>query len=70
MNREEEEKITVCRCSDVTLKEIREDYEKKYIISSLKKHDGNISATAKELDIERTNLHRKIKQYKINVDKL
>jgi two-component system nitrogen regulation response regulator NtrX len=53
-----------------TLKEIRESSEKKYIIASLKKHGGNITATAKELDIERTNLHRKIKQYKINVEKL
>jgi two-component system nitrogen regulation response regulator NtrX len=44
-----------------TLKEIRESSEKKYIIASLKKHGGNITATAKELDIARTNLPRKIK---------
>lgn len=53
-----------------SLKDTREAFEKKYIIASLKKHGGNISVTAKELDIERTNLHRKIKQYNINVDKL
>lgn len=53
-----------------SLKDNREAFEKEYIIASLKKNDGNISAAAKELEIERTNLHRKIKQYNINVEKL
>jgi two-component system nitrogen regulation response regulator NtrX len=53
-----------------SLKETREAFEKDYIIAALKKNEGNVSLTAKELDIERTNLHRKIKQYNINVEKL
>ncbi len=53
-----------------SLKDNRDAFEKEYIIASLKKNEGNISVTAKELDIERTNLHRKIKQYNINVEKL
>jgi len=53
-----------------SLKDNRDSFEKEYIIASLKKNDGNISVTARELDIERTNLHRKIKQYNINVEKL
>jgi two-component system nitrogen regulation response regulator NtrX len=53
-----------------SLKDNRDAFEKEYIIASLKKNEGNISVTARELDIERTNLHRKIKQYNINVEKL
>jgi len=53
-----------------SLKSSRDSFEKEYIIASLKKNEGNISVTAKELEIERTNLHRKIKQYNINVEKL
>ncbi len=53
-----------------SLKDTREAFEKDYIVASLKKNSGNISETARELDIERTSLHRKIKQYNINVEKL
>jgi two-component system, NtrC family, nitrogen regulation response regulator NtrX len=53
-----------------TLKQAREDFEKEYIIRALKKNNGNITTTSKELGIERTNLHRKVKQYNINVDKI
>lgn len=53
-----------------SLKKAREQFEKEYIIKALKQFDKNVSATAKSLGIERTNLHRKIRQYHINVDKL
>ncbi|MFH0975646.1 MAG: sigma-54 dependent transcriptional regulator [Spirochaetota bacterium] len=53
-----------------TLKQAREEFEKEYIIRALKKNNNNISSTARELGIERTNLHRKVKQYDINVDKI
>jgi two-component system nitrogen regulation response regulator NtrX len=53
-----------------SLKDNKEAFEREYIIASLKKNAGNISVTARDLDIERTNLHRKIKQYKIDVEKL
>ena len=53
-----------------SLKKAREQFEKEYIIKALKQFDKNVSATAKPLGIERTNLHRKIRQYHINVDKL
>ena len=43
----------------------KEDFEKKYIESALEKNKGNITLTAKDIGIERTNLHRKIKQYNI-----
>jgi two-component system nitrogen regulation response regulator NtrX len=54
---------------DKSLKDARDDFEKEYITASLKKNDYNLSDTAKELGMERTNLNKKIKQYNINVEK-
>jgi DNA-binding NtrC family response regulator len=53
-----------------SLKKAREEFEKDYLIRVLKKNDKNITLTSKELGIERTNLHRKIKQYNININKI
>jgi two-component system nitrogen regulation response regulator NtrX len=52
------------------LKKAKEDFEREYIIRAIKKTGKNITLAAKELGIERTNLHRKINQYGINIDKL
>ncbi|HOW81337.1 MAG TPA: sigma-54 dependent transcriptional regulator [Spirochaetota bacterium] len=52
------------------LKKAKEDFERDYIIMALKKNDRNITLTAKDLGIERTNLHRKINQYGINIDRM
>lgn len=52
------------------LKDARDAFEKEYIINALKFNGGNVSETARQLDIERTNLHRKIRQFNINADKL
>jgi two-component system nitrogen regulation response regulator NtrX len=48
-----------------TLKEARELFEKDFIIKKLEENNWNISKTAEILDIERSNLHRKIKAYDI-----
>ncbi len=48
-----------------TLKEARAAFEREYIIRKLKENHGNISKTADEIDVERSNLHRKIKALKI-----
>jgi len=48
-----------------TLKEARAAFEREYIIRKLKENNGNISRTADEIDVERSNLHRKIKALKI-----
>jgi len=45
----------------VTLKEARENFEKEYLTSQLKKFSGNISKTAKFVGMERSALHRKLK---------
>ena len=43
------------------LKEAREEFEKNYLITQLKKNRGNISKTANFIGMERSALHRKLK---------
>ncbi|QWR78639.1 sigma-54-dependent transcriptional regulator [Candidatus Magnetomonas plexicatena] len=50
-----------------TLREARDSFEKDYIIKQLVKHKWNVSKTAETLQIERSNLHRKIKGYDIDI---
>jgi len=47
------------------LKDARESFEKDFITKKLEENNWNISKTAEVLDIERSNLHRKIKAYDI-----
>ena len=43
------------------LKEARENFEKEYLLTQLKKNHGNISKTADFIGMERSALHRKLK---------
>ena len=45
----------------IPLKEARENFEKEYLTTQLKKFGGNISQTAKFVGMERSALHRKLK---------
>jgi len=45
----------------VPLKEARENFEKEYLVTQLKKFNGNISKTADFIGMERSALHRKLK---------
>ena len=45
----------------VPLKEARENFEKEYLITQLRKFNGNISKTADFIGMERSALHRKLK---------
>jgi len=51
----------------MSLKDAKHDFERKLIINRLTKFNNNITKTAKSLEIERTYLHRKIKE--LNIDK-
>ncbi len=44
-----------------TLRDAREHFEKDFILKKLQGNNWNVSKTAEELEIERSNLHRKIK---------
>ena len=45
-----------------SLKEARRSFEKEYLITQLKKNHGNISKTADFIGMERSALHRKLKE--------
>ncbi len=49
------------------LKEAREAFEKEYLERKLKANQWNISRTAEAIGLERSNLHRKIKSYGIEL---
>jgi two-component system, NtrC family, nitrogen regulation response regulator NtrX len=52
---------TVENSLSVPLKEARENFEKEYLTTQLKKFNGNISKTADFIGMERSALHRKLK---------
>ena len=49
------------------LRDAREDFEREFIIQKLEENDWNISRTSELIELERSNLHRKIKNYGIDV---
>ncbi|MGI8545241.1 MAG: helix-turn-helix domain-containing protein [Aridibacter sp.] len=53
----------------VTLDKAVAELESQMIIDALRRHDGNISRVAKELDITRRGLYSKIERYEIDRDK-
>lgn len=50
-------------------KEAKEVFEREFIRSKLAENDWNVSKTAEAISIERSNLHRKIKNYGIELEK-
>ncbi|SDL37417.1 two component, sigma54 specific, transcriptional regulator, Fis family [Geoalkalibacter ferrihydriticus] len=50
-------------------REAKEDFEREFIMQKLEENDWNISRTAEFIDLERSNLHRKIKSYGIELKK-
>lgn len=51
--------------SEASLKDARQEFESRFILNCLKGNAWNITETAKQLGIERTHLHRKMRQYEI-----
>jgi two-component system nitrogen regulation response regulator NtrX len=54
---------------EAPLRDARDDFERRYILAALKKNRGNVSRTAEALDLERSNLYRKLKAYGIEVER-
>ncbi|WP_432823787.1 sigma-54-dependent transcriptional regulator [Trichloromonas sp.] len=52
-----------------TFREAKEEFEKDFLIQKLEENDWNISRTAEAIEIERSNLHRKIKSFGIELKK-
>jgi two-component system nitrogen regulation response regulator NtrX len=53
----------------VPLHEARRRFERELILSTLERNDWNVSRSADELGLERTNLHKKIKTLGLNREK-
>ncbi len=53
---------------DLSLKEAREEFEKDYLLSQIKRFSGNISKVSEFTGMERTALYRKIKSLNIKID--
>jgi two-component system NtrC family response regulator len=51
-----------------TLKEARDDIERRLIVAALLRSSGNVSTTARELDISRPTLHDLMKKHHIDAD--
>jgi two-component system nitrogen regulation response regulator NtrX len=51
-----------------SLRVAREEFEKEFIIQKLEEFQWNISRTAEAIELERSNLHRKIKSYGIDLE--
>jgi len=61
LSQNESDKFSITKTLDFTLREARENFEKEYLITQLKKFSGNISKTARFVGMERSALHRKLK---------
>ena len=67
---EEGRQETVLVEPEITLDSFRaakQDFERQYIIRKLREFDGNISKTAEAIGLERSNLHKKIRSYGLEV---
>jgi two-component system nitrogen regulation response regulator NtrX len=53
---------------ELSLKAHRDNMERHIILERLKTYSGNISQVARSLEVDRTNLHKKIKYLKIDKD--
>ena len=62
LSKSSQEVFSISDNLSVPLREARENFEKEYLTTQLKKFGGNISKTAKFVGMERTALHRKLKQ--------
>jgi two-component system nitrogen regulation response regulator NtrX len=66
---EQPTKSDACTITADTFREAREEFEKEFLLRKLEENDWNVSKTAEAIEMERSNLHRKIKSYGIEVKK-
>ncbi len=55
--------------SDAPLKDARDEFERRHILAALRRHRGNVTRAAEALQVERSNLYRKLKSYGIEVER-
>ncbi|MBF0443398.1 MAG: sigma-54-dependent Fis family transcriptional regulator, partial [Oligoflexales bacterium] len=57
-------------CEAETLKEAKNNFEKAFILDKLEENQWNVTKTAEAIGIERSNLHKKLKTYDIDLKRL
>ncbi|MBW2702274.1 MAG: sigma-54-dependent Fis family transcriptional regulator [Deltaproteobacteria bacterium] len=60
--------LEVQRFDGMSLKDVRDEVEREYIRAKLEEFGWNVTRTAESLGIERTNLHKKMKQLNVKRD--
>ncbi len=63
------EELVLDNFGDISMKEARENFEKKFLEKSLKKYNFNINRVSNVIKMERTALYRKLKSLKIKIPK-
>ena len=61
LSKSNEDVFSITDNLSIPLREARENFEKEYLTTQIKKFGGNISKTAKFVGMERSALHRKLK---------
>jgi two-component system nitrogen regulation response regulator NtrX len=59
--------VSLSDITNDTFRAAKQDFERQYIIRKLREFDGNISKTAEAIGLERSNLHKKIRSYGLEV---
>ena len=52
-----------------SLRQARDDFERRFILAALRKNRGNVTRTAEELGVERSHFYRKLRGYGIDVER-
>lgn len=56
------------RSKRLSIKDAREQFEREFLKDALRENNGNLTHTARAIQLARRNLQEKIKKYNINVD--
>lgn len=54
---------------NLSLREARREFEKRYLMENLRRHDGNVTLAAADAGLPRQNYHRKMKQLGIGASR-
>jgi len=66
LKKQQEKPEKVCDYSNLPLRQAKEAFEKDYILSVLKKFNGDLKKSANFMEIDISNLYRKLNKYGIN----
>ena len=50
-----------------TYQEFRDFTEKEFLVKKLRENNGNVSKTARQLGMQRSNLYKKLEKYSIDL---